>query len=234
MPDHVATLYDTYKSDPSPENLHGVVHALRPTIDYALASLQSGDNPVLRAKAKVLAAKAIQSYDPQYGAALPTWVSGQLMPLRRMRRASMTVTNVPERIQLDAYTLFKAEQNFQDQRGREPDMQELADFSKLPIKRITTIRNTMKSTPSESAIGDAAPPQEADFTGEAMDYVHHDADHVDRRILELKTGYGGHDMMEPKEVALKLGLSPTQLTRRSQRLTFKINEIERRLRDLQQ
>jgi DNA-directed RNA polymerase specialized sigma subunit len=225
------TSFADYQTDPTPETLSAVVRTLRPTIDYALGSLQSQDDPVMRVKAHALAARAIQRFDPANGgASLPTWVSSQLLPLRRTRRQMQTAVRVPERIHLDAYTLAKAEKDFVDKHNREPDVSELADFSKLPIKRIHTVRGAVRRTPSETAIGDGAPPIETDFTGEAVDYVHQASDHVDRRILELKTGYGGAEMMQPKDIAVKLKLSPTQLTRRSQRLTYRIQEIEKRLK----
>lgn len=234
MPDpDLNTLYADYQTDPTPQKLHGVVTRMRPTIDYALSSIQSGNDPVLRSRAQVLAAKAIQRFDPQAGAALPTWVSSQLMPLRRMRRQSQSVVRIPERIHLDAWTLAKSEREFVDKFDREPDLSELADFSKLPIKRIATIRQTMRKTPSESAIGDAAPPIETDFQTEAVDYVFQDADHVDRKILEYKTGYGGSDMLPAHAVSTKLGLTPTQLSRRSARLTYKIQNMERMLQNQQ-
>ena len=228
MSPHEASFAE-YKADPSPEKLSAVVKDLRPSFDYALSAVQSQDDPVMKIKARTLAAKAVQRFDPEGGAALPTWVSSQLLPLRRTRRQMQTAVRVPERIHLDAYTLAKAEKDFVDQHNREPDVSELADFSKLPVKRIQTIRQSLRKTPSETAIGDGTPPQEIDFTGEALDYVHQDSDHTDRRIIELKTGYGGSEVTPPWKIAQMLKLSPTQLTRRSQRITYRIQNIDRRL-----
>jgi len=223
------TSFADYQSDPTPARLSAVVKSLNPTISYALSSLQSQSDPVMKIKARTLAAKAVQSYDPSHGAALPTWVSSQLLPLRRARRNMQTAVRVPERIHLDAYSLAKAEKDFVDKHNREPDVAELSDFSKMPIRRIAAIRSTMRRTPSETSIGEGAPPIETDFTGEAVDYVHQDSDHVDRRILELKTGYGGHEVAPPWRIAEMLKLTPTQLTRRSQRITYRIQNIEKRL-----
>ena len=229
----IDSLFTDYQTDPQPEKLHAVVKALRPTIDYALTSLQAGDDPVMRSKAQVLAAHAVKRYSPLHGATLPTWVSQQLLPLRRARRQTQSVIRVPERIQLDAYSLAKAEKEFVDKFDREPDVTELADFSNLSPKRIASIRKTMKRTPSETAIGEGTPPTETDFTGEALDYIMHDASHIDRRILEMKTGYGGTEIAPPWKIAQELGLSPTQLTRQSQKLQYKIQKIERQLHKIQ-
>jgi len=58
-------------------------------------------------------------------------------------------------------------------------------------------------------------------------------DHVDRKIVEHKMGYGGAPMLSPKDTAIKLKLTPTQLTRRSARIVYRLNEVEDALRSTQ-
>ena len=140
-----------------------------------------------------------------------------------------TVIKVPERIQQDAFALAQHEQEFMDRHGRDPSTLELADLSHLSVKRIAHIRQSVRKTPSEGAFEGNMPGSETDSMPEALDYLYHDADHIDRRILELKTGYGGVETMDPKAVAAKLKLTPSQLSRRSARLTFKLQEIEKGL-----
>jgi DNA-directed RNA polymerase specialized sigma subunit len=65
-----------------------------------------------------------------------------------------------------------------------------------------------------------------DFLSEAMGIVWDEAEKKDRRILELKTGFGGkNEPMTPKDVALQLGISPVELSRRSARLGAKLDEL---------
>lgn len=228
-------LYQTYKSDPTPDNLAPVVEHLTPAINYSLSSFNAGGDALLRNKARMFAADAVKKYDPQYGASLPTWVSGQLMQLGRFKRTVNQPVKVPERTQLDAYTLSKAEKDFFDRFDREPDLEELSDFAKMPVKRIEKIRRSFRATPSQAVLSnDMAAASEPDFAAEATDYVYKDADAVDRKILEMKTGYGGkYDPMEPKRIAVLLGLTPSQLTRRSAKLSLRIQDAERTLQGLQ-
>lgn len=226
--DHLAA----YHAEPTPEKLNAVVGALKPTIDYALSSINAGDDPFLRAKAKLITAKAVQAFNPEAGAGLPTWVSGQLMQLRRIRRQTQSPVRVPEGIQLDAVTLMRAEHDFMDKHDREPDLHELADFSKLPVRRIHQIRSTFRKMPSQAAAGGASQQVEPDYSTEAMDYVYRDADYLDRKIMELKTGYGGNDPLSPKLVAQKLKLTPTQLSRRSAKLAWKVQQIDKSLQEV--
>lgn len=229
MPGDIDQAYSAYKLQPSPETLSGVVDALHPTIHYALGSVGAADDPVVQGKAKLYAAHAVEHYDPSSGANLATHVGWQLKQLSRSARQSRSPVHIPERIQLDGYKLYQAEKQFQDENGREPDALELADHTGLSVRRIEKIRSQQMAVPSEGAVGDSLNEEGPDYDREAVEYVHTAADHTDRRILEMKTGYGGHPLMAPKDIAAKLNLTPTQLTRRSIRLTHQINELREAL-----
>lgn len=223
-------LWNEWKNDPSPPRLRSVVEALKPSIDVALYGVGGNNDPYLQSKARTLAARAVQSYDPTSGAQLPTWTMQHLQRLSRLKRQSATPARIPERIQLDNYTLEQASQRFQDEHDREPDTRELADLTKLPVSRIAHIRKTVKAMPSEGLYTAADVPivteSVPDFMSEAVDIVYDDLDHVDRQILEMKTGYGGHSTYAPAEVAQRLKLTPSQLSRRSQRLSYLIQKAE--------
>jgi len=227
--------YDRWKQDPSPGNLKVAVDSLSPTIDNVLRSIGAAGDPYLKTKARVLASGAVKSYDPQYGANMHTWVSRQLLPLRRMKRRNQSVVDIPESIQLDAFKLMKAENKFLDENDREPDLIELSDITNLPKKRIEKVRALQMPTPAEGAYVDDSgaavglPGGNSDYLSEAMDYVYHDLDYTDRKIMEYKSGYGGSRILPSIEIAKRLKLTPSQLTRRSAKLGYKVQEIENAL-----
>ena len=228
------TAYNSYLSDPTPDNLFNVVEQLNPVINYSLSTINATTDNLIKNKAKIFAADAIKKFNPTSGASLPTWVSGQLMQLKRFKRDVNQPIKVPERTQLDAYTLARAEQEFIDKNNREPDVEELADYAKIPRKRIEKIRRTFRAMPSQGAIGEGFTQSETDFGTEALDYVYKDADKMDRKIIEMKLGYGGrYEPMAPNKISTMLGLTPSQLTRRSIKLSLKIQEIEKNLQSIQ-
>lgn len=228
--------YDEYLKTQDKTSLSRVVDSLSPTINGVLRSLGSADDPAVQVKAKVLAAKAVKSYSPEYGAGLHTWVSQQLQPLRRFKRTELNPVKVPEGIQLDALHLMQKENEFIEQNNREPDLEELADFSKFPVSRIQKIRTTFKPVASQGAFGESMTSSmqpQTDFSDESLGYVYKDADKVDRQIIEMRTGYGGkYTPMQPKEIALKLNLSPVQLARRSAKIAMRVNEIRDNLAEI--
>ena len=223
-------VYQQYVDAPSKENLNHVVKSLKPTIDYQLASLGSFSDPVMKSKAIVYTAEAINTFDPEKSS-LPTFVSSQLRKLSRDRRAMSGPMKIPERMQLDTYALVRAENEFLDKNGREADDIELSDTTGFSLKKIGELRSGSMATPTEIAFADGQQEKDSpDYLDEATNYVYHDADHVDRKILELKTGYGRKSKnfkpLKAKDIALKLKISPSQISRRSLRLSKKINEIK--------
>lgn len=211
-----------------------VVKSLEPTISYALVQSGSHADPYMKLQAKNIAAKAIKSYDPSKGAGLPTWVTQQLMQLRRIKRTSQATVRLPEQVQLDAFRINKATLDFVDQHGREPDLLELSDAVAMPVKRIEHVRKFSVPTVSESAFQDAGASAAPAFDAEALDYVYREADATDRKIIEMRMGYGGRytTPLDKKTIATKLKLHPAQVTRRTARLARRIQQLHQDIVDI--
>jgi DNA-directed RNA polymerase specialized sigma subunit len=234
LEDPIESSYQNYLMEPSQENLNGVINSLRPVIDYNVNQLGENKSNILRAEAKVIAAKAIKDYQPESGVKLKTWVSNNMQGLRRAKRKLNTITRIPERIQLEGFNLKKAEEEFILDNDREPTVQELADATGFSIKRITKIRQTLRPVSTESAIVEAGQSQETlpDFAQEALDYVYEDEDTLGKQIIEYKLGYGGKEILPPQEIARKLGISPPTLSRKSLKIALKAQEIEQALAEI--
>jgi len=220
------TAYQSYQEDPSPQNLRKVVDALSPVIDYNLSSLNSANDPHMRNMARVYAGKAIQKYDPAYGADLKTWTTRQLQPLKRLRRQTQQVLKIPERIQLDGYHLSRSAQAFEDRMGREPDLGELSEEAKLPLKRIKQIKEYSRKVGVDSPDLNSPEHESVSFTDEALDYIFDESDHVDRVILQHKLGYNGAEVLPTEAIKAKLNLTDSQLSRRSSRISMKLLKME--------
>jgi DNA-directed RNA polymerase specialized sigma subunit len=139
---------------------------------------------------------------------------------------SRSPVKIPERIQLDAYRLSEAKKNFFDTHGHEPDMIELADTTGIPVKRLAKINQYALNMPSEENYGGDLEASVPDFAQDALEAVHHDSDHTDRRIIEMKLGYGGNTPLSPQDVGQQLNLTPSQLSRRSLRLAKRVHDYQ--------
>lgn len=228
-----ANAYERWLSTGSSEDLFAVTEELRPTIGSALASMGGAGNPQLEARARVIAAKAVKSYNPEAGASLPTWVSNQLRQMVRDVRKSNGVIHVPDGVKMDAYAIYRAEEEFKDRNGREPTMDELADAAKMSVKRIRDVRRKMRPVSSGTAedpdsgekTEQSASVYETDYSRDALDYVYNDSDRLDKKIIEYTTGYNGFPPKDNKAIMAELKLTPVQLTRRKARLSLRIRDI---------
>lgn len=233
--------YDRYRITGSSDDLYAVTQELKPTIGSVLSSFGGAGNPQLESRARVLAAKAVKTYDPSRGASLPTWVSNQLRQMVRDVRKANSPIHVPDGVKLDAYSIYRAEEEFKDEHGREPTMDELADKCRLSIRRIQNVRRKMRPVSSGSA-EDASTGEvtdvsvntfETDYSKDALDYVYSDCDRIDKKILEYTTGYNGFEPKGTKEIMKELNLTPVQLTRRKARLSYRMRDIIADLEGLQ-
>lgn len=217
--------YTAYAADPTNDNLYATVSSLGNTINYTLASLNSTTNPVMKSKALVYTANAVKKYDTNAGASLPTFVSSELRRLIRDQRAINAPIKIPDRAMLDSHKINQSEQEYEEEFGREPDILELADFSGISPERIEKVRKQMPAMPTEEAFGESMASQTPDYEKEAIRMIYYDSDHVDRKIMEYKMGYGGKRQMPANQVSEKLKISPSQVTRRSQRISKRIINI---------
>jgi DNA-directed RNA polymerase specialized sigma subunit len=212
-----------YLSDRSPTKLNSVLRTLRPVINHALISFGAADDPIVRTKAEALAARAVTRYDPSAGAGLRTWVSGQLMPLARYRRETQSV-GIPDRAQLDHMALERARLEFEEERGRPPDMTELADRSGIPVRRIKKVTlMTGKKAIDEGRIEGQA--TGVDYTDEAVEALIPELDDFGRGVLQFRTGYGGAPILSAQEIAKRYKVSPAAVSKKSAVLMHKFSKI---------
>lgn len=219
-----------WQLDRTPEKLSAAVDHLNPKLAYHLHRYGLGDDKLAHGQARILAAKALQSYDPSTGASLYTWLDRSMQPLSRFKRTRATAIKVPERIQLEAYRINRATLDFEEEHGREPEVDELAEYAGLSRKRLDQIQKSFRKMSGEAAFEGNLPSElDTDFMSEAMDAVWDESDKRDRMILEHRTGFGGKEILQPKDLAVRLNMSPVELSRRSARLTAKLDEILEKL-----
>jgi DNA-directed RNA polymerase specialized sigma subunit len=219
------SLYAQYAVNPSKENLFKVVSKMNPLINNSLNQLGESGNSLLKNDALLMTADAVKTFNPEQGAALQTWAASQLKQLRRKRRELNSVTNLPERVQIDAFHIERGMREFTDLNGDEPDIEELADYIKMPIKRINKVRSMMYRTPDSASISSEGVSQsQTDYTEEAMHYIYQDANKIDRKIMEHRLGFGGSKPLSNNELSAKLNLGPDVISKRLGRI---INKVEK-------
>ena len=223
------TAFDSWTQKKTPEAMQELLRAADPVIGKALTSYAGGDKS-LKSHAKRLAIGAFRKFNPGMQTKLQTHLLIQLQPLQREYMKRTSTLKVPERIQLDKYRLDMADREIREMTGRDPSDDELSEKTGLSSKRIMRVREFSKGLISESQTGTAEegvklPGAEAISPEDIwVEYVHHDLDPIDKKILEWKTGLYGKEVLSTNEIARRLKVTPGAVSQRAAKIAMKIEE----------
>jgi DNA-directed RNA polymerase specialized sigma subunit len=217
--------FDAWKLDPSPDNYSAVTQHLEPTINNAMHSF-AGDDPGLKTRARILTSQALQTYDPQAGAALNTHVYTQLQRLQRYRAERSRMLHIPENVRLDKGLLDKYTNEHVNLHGVEPSDVQLADATGISIRRIRRTRTggEISASQSEGDKGDLPGARRRSRDEIWTDYVYHDLDERSRKIMEWTTGYNKQPILKKQDIAAKLGITPAAVSIRINQIISKLQE----------
>lgn len=229
----VDELYEQWRADPTPDRMQKLVEHYRPTIEGAVKTFASRSGPVVAQRARLLAARAIKSFDPKKGASLKTHLRNHLQALQRMAPGIQDPLAPPERFRAQQMEIAHATDLMSDQLGREPTDEELAEVLKFPLKRVIKVRNRMRSRLPTSAYEEAGDEDERpDVVGSERtlyddweDAVYQDLGPIDRLIMMHRTGYRGAEIMTTNQIAERLKLSPSAVSQRSSRIQRRLDEF---------
>jgi len=222
-------LYTTWRSNQTPETNTKILMSVQPVIDSAVASYAGpAATSALKSKAKMMALKALGTYDPQKGN-VRTHLLSQLQSLRRLSAKEQNIISLPEQVGLDFQNLTRAENEFIDQHGREPTDDELADYTNLSARRIKKIRQfnqplaegtVSRIVDEDSGGGDVASqiPGRVDATEAWMNFVYEDLGPTDKLIMDMTLGRSGRRKTSTKDIAARLRLTPGAVSQRAAKI----------------
>lgn len=215
------TAYADWLRDKSPANMSKVLDALSPTINSEITRY-AGPSSLLRSKAKVLAIKAVKSFDPMSGARLNSWVVTGLKPLSRYGIQQRDI-HVPEVAARQAAAVNAATERLIDELGRDPTDEELADELGISSKRVHAVREKAMASMHSGAFDESVSDDASSIPGvsktDPMDFareaVYRDLSPDDKLIFDSATGSHGVKPMKAIDVAAKLGVSPATVSQRA-------------------
>ena len=221
----LVTRWNKYHLDKDGSALH---EYLKPTISSALNSFAAGQTS-LRVPAYKLAFEAIASYDPSKGADVKTHVYNGLRRLSRVSAQRGNIVHIPEDNARDYKIISRAIADFTDDRGREPNDDELSDITGLSRKRIDRIMNRnsiISSTESFTEEGGDRVKQKGISTDTYLDYLHASSDDIDKGIIEMSSGWRGRQLSTNADIAKRLGITPAAVSQRMNKLRERMTELK--------
>ena len=221
-------IYEVWRSSPSPENTSAVLRAMDPVISSAVKSYGNGDSRNLT-KARILAAKALRTYDPSKKIKLNTYLMSQLKSLSRVARKRQNVIHIPENVYFNQQAIKRATEEHRELHGTDPDSITIADKTGLTVRQIEKANKynpaTVSASMATSDKGDHMTDNQRDYYDIWVDHVYHDMDEKDRKIFSGVSGYKGAPVKSKQALAKELKMSPAAVSYRVSNIAKKLEEM---------
>lgn len=229
VPDNFDEMHANWLKNRTPETNTEILNAIQPVIDTAIQSYVGPNaNQTARTQAKMMALRALETYDPRKGN-VRTHLLSQLQSLRRFAAQQQNIIDIPEQFSLDHQALQEASNELRDKLGREPTDDELADHTGLSKRRIKKIRsfnqpvsegmthNETQEDGSDGSVASNVPGKDPGLDA-WLDFVYDDLSSTDKLIMDMTLGRNGRKKSSVQEIAKELGISPSAVSQRAAKI----------------
>jgi DNA-directed RNA polymerase specialized sigma subunit len=223
-------LWEKYKESGSPADRDALIKHLDPLLRKQVAKW-AGNVPqnTLMTQAKLLAAKALDTYNPDRGAALSTHVVNGLAPLSRTVYTYQNVARIPENITLKLNSYNAAKDHLITTLGRDPNTDELHQELGWNANELSRMDKYVRKDLVESVGGlnDNFYGSNASDEDDILASLYFSLTPQEKKIFEYTTGYSGKAILSNSEIMEKLGLSQAQLSYQKALLKDKIEKMRK-------
>lgn len=220
---------DWRDSKEDPDKLRPLMNQFRGMIRQSSNRWMGIDMPpaVIQAEHNKQFLRALRTYDPDKGK-LGTWVGSHL---KKAPQRFLTTYQNPARI-VETRTGAKrglfdsAKATLDDQLGREPTSQEVSEYLAWPLAEVERAQSEGRAAwySSSAPFGlDPATNMPSRAT-EIARFIKVDLTPEETLVWEYTTGEGGKPQLKPGEIATRLGMSPSKVSRLRNSITEKIKK----------
>lgn len=228
-------LWNKWKTTNSKSDLKELLRAYDPVVHKWVSQFaHSGvPYPALEAETKLNTIKAFQSYDPSKGTQLNTHVTNYLQKGQRLVYENKALTRIPEHRATRVSTYMTVRDHLKEKLNRDPSMAELREelmashpisdgidhWSHAEIERMEKELHKTLLT-SEDSLQEMAV-QTPSEESKLLDYIYYELNPQEQLVYELLTGRNGKPVMDGINIAKKLNMTPSRVSRIRQRIAEK-------------
>ena len=203
-------LWRQWKKTKSPGDLQRLLDQMKPILMREVGKwAPSMSRSYLEMEAKRLAVEAFETYDPNQGAALSTYIASRLPKLSRVVYSTQNTARLSETRNLLFHTYFTANNDLRDRHGREPTNEELADHLGWSEKKLDKFQ---RQSQRKEFVESEDHPDVDEAEDHLVDYVYHDLTPIQKSIFEHSTGYQGKAKLSGAQIQKKLKVTQGQLS----------------------
>lgn len=225
--------FANWQANPTPANAGRLLKAVQPEIDRGIAAHVGRANPLISSRARRMTLQAIRGYDPTR-AKLGTHIVNHLQGLKRVARQQTQILPIPERVSIDLTHVDRAKADLADELGREPNDDEIADYTGLSAKRLRYVRQ-FRHPVAEGTITAAMENDESMGFMPAvttsrnawLEFVYSDMDDTNKKIMEWTLGLHGQPVRSNLDIARRLRITPGAVSQRKAKIQETLNQEQR-------
>lgn len=218
-------LWKEWKKTRDPAILSKLLDRLQPLIARETGKWQSSVPQVaLEAKARMLTVEALETYNPNMGAAIGTHITSRLRKLSRSVYPYQNVARLPENKQLFYNTFQIAQNKLLDTHGREPTAEELADELRWTPKKVSDFQRSFGRR--ELVESEGAFIEDSHQDSNLVDFYYHGLSPDDKLLFEHVVGYGGKKVLNNTELMKKFKMTQGQLSYKKRKFVDDIKRIQ--------
>lgn len=218
------TVWRKWKRDKDPQKLGQLLSYVQPTIQHRVGQFASAPvaNVNIEAQAKKEAVYAMQNFNPTKGASLRTHVSNRMQKVFRYVSQRQNIGRIPEH-RVTKISLFKtAKDELFQKHGRESTTIELADYLRWPPQEVARMEAEQRKDLGHSlSFQDQA---FVDFSRnmETINFAYFSMTPQEQLVYDYSVGAHGKQRIKASEIARKLGVSPSQVSKIKRKISEKI------------
>jgi DNA-directed RNA polymerase specialized sigma subunit len=171
--------------------------------------------------------RAMQTYDPNRGAALGTWVTHNLQKGQRWVNQHQNIARIAEPRSGKVGDFKNAVTYLTDQFGREPAVHEISEHLGWAPKEIDRMQKELRKSHVASAWEvdpvDVMPSKEKERL--LMLRLSGELSPEETLVFDYTIGHGGKPQLKPSQIARTLSMNPSKVTRIRQKIADKITKF---------
>lgn len=203
-------LWRRWKKTRAPDDLQKLLTQMNPLLLREVGKwAPSMSRSYLEGEAKRLAVEAFETYNPDMGAALSTYVASRLPKLSRVVYATQNTARLSETKNLLFHSYHTASNDLRDRHGREATNEELADHLGWGVKKLETFQ---RQSQRKEFVESEDHPEPEDVDDHLTDFIYHDLTPLQKSIFEYTAGYQGKPRLAGAAIMKKLGITQGQLS----------------------
>jgi len=203
-------LWRQWKKSKAPGDLQRLLTQMNPLLLREVNKwAPSMSRSYLESEAKRLAVDAFESYDPNQGTALSTYVASRLPKLSRAVYSTQNTARLSETKNLLFHTYHTASNDLRDRYGREPTNEELSDLLGWSPKKLEQFQ---RQSQRKEFVESEEHPDSEDAEDTLVDYIYHDLPPLQKSVFEYSTGYQGKPKLSGSDIMKKLNITQGQLS----------------------